>query len=181
MLYESTADAFQTQQLEITPERVLVNVVVATSLSEEKLRAAERLIIARTGKQANISARQVASQQELTMLREQLASPALAPPPAPQDIESMRKELLSRLEAPLKEAWPAELPPFTEYGLTMTPQGFVVRIAYESRKSLDKRAEGVLAQVLAQVLREKLKAQNLSVELERRTPRALRKGTDLCP
>jgi len=87
----------------------VVRAVVTTAMPEDKVRAAESLVIARTGKATTISVRQVASQDELALLRQQMIAPP--PPPPPDGLESMRKELISRLDSPLKESWPAELAP----------------------------------------------------------------------
>jgi uncharacterized hydrophobic protein (TIGR00271 family) len=161
-------DAFLTRQLDILPDHVLVRLVVTANISQDKVRSAERLVIARTGKPTTITLRQVASQEELAVLREQLASPAPPPPPPPQDLESTRKELLSRLDAPVKESWPSDLAPLAGYELILAPQGAVLKLRYESRKTLNKDVQDVLARVL----KTRLKTENLSVEIERVNPAA---------
>jgi uncharacterized hydrophobic protein (TIGR00271 family) len=160
------SDAFLTQELDILPDRVLVHLVVATSIPVDKLQSAERLIIQRTGKAAAITVRQVASQEELAVLRERLSQPPPPPPPAPRDLESIRKDLMSRIRGPLQEAWPADFAPLQGYQLGFTPDGIVVTLRYESRKTLDPAT----GEVLTRVLKTSLKTENLRLELERVPP-----------
>ena len=60
-------DAFLSQQLDILPDRIIERLVSTMPIGPDKVRAAERLVIARTGKQTTISVRQVASQDELAL------------------------------------------------------------------------------------------------------------------
>ncbi len=159
-------DAFLSQQLDILPDRILERLVSTMPISQDKVRAAERLVIARTGKQTTISVRQVASQDELALLKAAIAAPPPAPPPPPQDLEGIRKDLLSRMEQPLKEAWPADAATLVSYELGFGPQSIGVTIHYTSAKELDTGAQ----EVLTRVLRNKLKADNLQLVLERDLP-----------
>jgi uncharacterized hydrophobic protein (TIGR00271 family) len=153
------------RQLDISSDGLVLRLVVAGSVPSDKIQAAERQIIRRTGKDATIIVRQVASQEELALLRDRLRPPAPLPA-APQDIEGMRKEAVARLEGPLKETWPSEAAALTGYELSFAPGGAVVRVRYESRKALDPTVE----EVLTRVLRSRLRAQNLRVELLREPP-----------
>ena len=102
-------DAFLSQQLDILPDRIIERLVSTMPIGQDKVRAAERLVIARTGKQTTISVRQVASQDELALLRAAITAPPPAPPPPPQDLAGIPQgNSLSRMEEPLKEAWPAD-------------------------------------------------------------------------
>ncbi|MGH9645304.1 MAG: hypothetical protein ACRD4E_00685, partial [Bryobacteraceae bacterium] len=159
-------DAFLSQQLDILPDRILERLVSTMPVSQDKVRAAERLVIARTGKQTTISVRQVASQDELALLKAAIAAPPPAPPPPPQDLEGIRKDLLSRLEPVLKEAWPADSAALVSYELGFGPHGISVTIHYSSAKELDTGAQ----EVLTRVLKTKLKADNLQLVLERDLP-----------
>ena len=129
-------------------------------------------MIARTGKPTTISVRQVASQDELALLKAAITAPPPAPPPPPQDLEGIRKDLLSRMEQPLKEAWPADLATLVSYELGFGPQGITVRIHYTSKTALDAGTQ----EVLTRVLRTKLKADNLELVLERDSPVRSRKA-----
>jgi hypothetical protein len=127
-------------------------------------------VIARTGKPTTLSVRQVASQDEIALLRTELAAP---PPvrPAPEDIENMRKDLVSRIEGPLMQAWPAGVASLVSYELGFTPEGTVARIRYTSRTPLD----GATEEVLTRVLKAELKTDKLRLVLEREPlPRARR-------
>jgi uncharacterized hydrophobic protein (TIGR00271 family) len=156
-------DAFLSQQLDILPDRILERLVTTMPVSQEKIRAAERLVIARTGKQTTISVRQVASQDELALLRAAISAPPPPPPPPPRDLESIRKDLLSRMEQPLKGAWPSDLAMLVSYELGFGSQGIIVRIDYTSRVALDAGTQ----EVLTRVLRASLKADSLTLVLER--------------
>lgn len=162
-------DTFLTQEFDILPDRIVVRMVSVAGISREKMDEAEKSIIRRTGRNVSFTMRQVASQEELAVLRERLKTPSTpaAPPPAlPKDLESMRKEALSRLEGPLKEAWPAEAAPLVGYELSFLPEGIRARLRYESHKPLDATTQ----EVLARVLRTRLKNETLSLELERVAP-----------
>ncbi len=155
--------AFLSEQLDILPDRILERLVTTMPVGQEKIRAAERLVIARTGKQTTITVRQVASQDELALLRAAINTPPPPPPPPPEDLESMRKDLLSRMDQPLKEAWPSDLATLVSYELGFGPQGIIVRIRYTSKDALDAATE----EVLTRILRTRLKADNLTLALER--------------
>ena len=162
-------DALLTQQLEILPDRILARLVVTMAIDPSKIREAERLVIARTGKPTNFVVRQVASQDEIALLKAEVSRPAPAPPPPPAPpptLASMREDLLARIEGPLKESWPENLGPLAGYEIGFTPDGTVVRIRYQSRNSIDSAA----ADVLTQVLKTRLKVDNLQLAMERETP-----------
>jgi len=165
------ADAFLSQQLDILPDRILDRLVTTMPIEPDKIRAAERLVIARTGKTVSFSVRQVASQDEIALLRAAITTPA-PPPPAPRDLESMRRDLVARMEAPLKEAWPADAAPLSGFELGFTPEGVVARVHYTSRAALDPATQ----EVLTRVLRTRLKVDNLQVVFERESPPRNRKS-----
>ena len=159
-------DSFLSQQLDILPDRILERLVSTIPVSAEQVRRAERLVIARTGKATSFSIRQVASQDEIALLRAAITAPPPPPPPPPQDLESVRKDVLSRIEEPLKESWPSELASLAGYEIGFTSQGIAVRIRYAARAALDSGAQGVLQKVL----RARLHTNNLDVLLEREPP-----------
>jgi uncharacterized hydrophobic protein (TIGR00271 family) len=159
-------DALLSQQLDILPDRIFARLVVAAPISSEKVQAAEREVSARSGKPTTFSVRQVASQEEMDLLRERLAAPPPAPPPAPRDLESIRKDLVARIDAPLKEAWPSDAAPLLGYELGFTPEGMIVHVRYESRTAIDATVQ----EVLTRVLKARLKTDNLQVVMERQAP-----------
>jgi len=163
------ADAILAQQLDLEPGRVVVHVVMASSVSPERVREAERMIMRRTGKDARLVVRKVASEEELVLLRDRLR-PVPQPPP-PQTVAAIREEALQRLEPLLKQCWPAETAPLLDHEIGFAPGGVVVRVRYESRRPLDPAAGEVIRKVLARGL----DVPELRLELQQERPAAARK------
>lgn len=153
-----------TQQLDMTPERIVLSMIVTEAVAEDRVREAEKLLLRRTGKEVTVSVRKVASEEELALLRERFRTPA-APPP-PRDLNSLRTELVGRLEQPLKEVWPAELAPLVSYEVGFTSEEILVRVQYRSAVPLDAAAEAMLTKVL----QARLNAPKLRLILEREAP-----------
>jgi len=156
------ADAFLSQQLDILPDRILERLVSTMPVDPESVRAAERLVIARTGKQTTFSVRQVASQDEIALLKAAITTPP-PPPPQPRDLDGIRKDLFGRLEEPLKESWPSDSATLETYELGFSQQGISLRLNYSSRTDLGTGAQDVLTHVL----RTKLKSEDLQLVLQR--------------
>ncbi|MCC6859224.1 MAG: DUF389 domain-containing protein [Bryobacterales bacterium] len=152
------------RQLDLTPERVILRLVVTESVPENRIREAEKLLLRRTGKDATVSVRKVASEEELALLRERFRKPE--PPPPPPDLDATRREWIARLEQPLKAVWPAEIAPLVSYEVSLTPEDVLVRLRYQSETPLDSAAEAMLTKVL----RVGLSAQNLRLVLEQEKP-----------
>jgi hypothetical protein len=110
----------------------------------------------------------VAAEEELAVLRAELTRPVPAPPPppVPLELERAQKELLARLDAPLKEIWPADAAPLQSYELALTADGVVVRVTYEAKKNLDT----VFVDALTRFLRTRLGVATISVDLKREPP-----------
>lgn len=153
-----------TQQLDVTAERIILRMIVTETVPEEKIRAAEKLLLRRTGKEVTVSVRKVASEEELALLRERVRTPP-APPP-PRDLNSARMEFIARLEQPLKEVWPAESAPLLSYEVGFTPEDIVVRLRYQADTPLDSTAEAMLTKVL----QSRLSVAKLRLVLEREAP-----------
>jgi hypothetical protein len=153
------------QIVDVGPDRVSVRLIVTSHVEPERVTAAERTLLRRTGKDATIVVRRVAAEEELAVLRAELTRPAPPPPapPAPLELETARKELLDRLDAPLKEIWPADVAPLESYELGLTTEGVVVRVAYRAKKDLDP----VFVDSLTQFLRTRLRGSAVSVVLQR--------------
>lgn len=49
----------------------------------------------------------MAGEEELALLREKLWTPP-QPPPRPQDFESIRADLIERIQEPVNRIWPAQ-------------------------------------------------------------------------
>ncbi|MEK7751174.1 MAG: DUF389 domain-containing protein [Acidobacteriota bacterium] len=156
-------EAIVTQQLDLGPERVNIRLVVTSAVPPEKIRAAERSVLRRTGKEATLVVRRVTSEEELAALRERLRAPA---PPPFEDLDSIKAELMARLERPLKEVWPADAAPLLSYELGFTPEGVLVRARYKSEKPLDPTTE----EMLSKILQARLKADRFRLVLEHEPP-----------
>jgi hypothetical protein len=65
-----------------------------------------------------LKVRKVASEEELALLRERLRTPAPSPAPV-QDLDSLRGDVLARVEAPLKDLWPAKAASLLGYELEL--------------------------------------------------------------
>lgn len=124
-----------TQQIDLKSSPILVRLFVAGNVQPEKVRAVEKIILRRTGREVNFQVRHVAGEEELARLRESLHSSVATP--ALTDMDSLRAELMSRLEQPLKAAWPAEAGALQSYELGFTPQAVLVRITYQAPKPFD--------------------------------------------
>lgn len=153
-----------TQQLDVTPERLILRMIVTEAVPEDKIREAEKLLLRRTGKAVTVAVRKVASEEELAMLRERFRSPPA--PPQPRDLNSVRAELIGRVEQPLKEVWPAESAPLVSYEVGFTSEETLVRVRYKSEAPLDATAEVMLTKVL----QTRLDAPKLRLILEHEAP-----------
>lgn len=151
-------DTVVTRQVDVNPDRLSVRLVVTESVEPEKIRQAERSLIQRTGKEVALSVRKVAGEEELSLLRERLRAPA---PPSIPDLAAIRSELVGRLDAPVKEAWPAESATLVDYELGFTPSQTVVRIRYIAEEPMDAAA----VEMMANLLRSRLDNRELKVEM----------------
>ncbi len=162
------ASSVLSQTVDVGSDRVSVRLIVTSHVDPERVAAAEKTLLRRTGKDATIAVRRVAAEEELAVLRAELTRPVPAPPPppAPLELERARKELLARLDAPLKEIWPADAAPLQSYELVLTADGVVVRVTYEAKKDLDT----VFVDALTRFLRTRLGVATISVDLKREPP-----------
>ena len=159
------ASTFVTQQVDITANRIVISLVAASPVSQDRIGEAEKFLLRRTGKEVSLTVRKVASEEELAILRQQLKrSTAMAPPPP--DLESIRSDVVARLERPLKETWPAGAGELLGYEMGFTPDEFVVRIRYQSATPLDATAQ----EILSKVLKAQLKVEKLRLEFQQEKP-----------
>ncbi len=162
------ASAVVSQAVDISPERVSVRLLVTSPLPADRISAAERKLGQRTGKEATIAVRRIAAEEELAVLRAELTRPLPAPPPPPPPqppptLDAIRRDVLARLDAPLKEFWPSESAALDGYELVLSPGGIVVHVTYRARKDLDK----VFNETLTRYLQNQLGTTALSVALHR--------------
>lgn len=153
-----------TQQVDVTPERIILRMIVTETVPDDKIQAAEKLLLRRTGKEVTVSVRKVASEEELALLRERFRTPP-APPP-PQELARIREDLIARLQKPLTDIWPADSAPLLSYEVGFTPQETLLRLRYQSKTPLDATAEALLTKVL----QTRLNAPKLRLILERESP-----------
>jgi uncharacterized hydrophobic protein (TIGR00271 family) len=152
-----------TRQVDVAPDRVSVRLVVTTAVNSDQLRNAERELVKRTGKEVGLSVRKVAGEEELALLRERLRAPA---PQAVPDISAIRAELVSRMDGPIKEAWPATNATLVDYELGFTPAETVVHIKYNAEAPMDTAA----VEMMANLLRARLDAPQLRLSMEHMNP-----------
>ena len=126
---------------------IRVSLLITAPVSPAKVRQAETTIVRRTGRLAEVSVRQIADQAEIARLRQGLEAPAPAPPPPPEDLETLRREVVARLEAAMREVWPPDLP-LKGYELGFAPDAVIAHIRYESADPLAKTAEAILTRSL---------------------------------
>jgi hypothetical protein len=165
------ADAFVTQQVDITAKEIEIRLVAASPVSKDRIDQAEKLLLRRTGKEVRLTLRKVASEEELALLRQQLKRPATVSPPPPQDLESIRADVTARLDRLLKETWPAGAGELLGYEIGFTPEELLVRIRFRSAAALDATAQ----EILAKVLKSELKVDKLRLEFQQEKPAPLPK------
>jgi uncharacterized hydrophobic protein (TIGR00271 family) len=154
----ASREAIVSEMIDLAPDRIRVRLILTDAVPESKIEEARRTILKRTGKDVDLFVRKVAGEEELALLRERL-KPA---PPAPlEDLDAVRRELLARLEQPLRESWPAESATLLDYELGVSPGGFAVRLRYQAPAPMDEAA----AAVLRNVLRSRLNVGQLRVEM----------------
>ncbi len=165
-------DSILAQRLDLEAGRIQVSLVVAGQIPSEQVQQAERHILRRTGKEATINIRKVAGEEEIALLRDRLRPPP--PPPAPPaSFESLRQEIMGRVEPVIKEAWPEQAAPLKGYEVSLTQQGVTVRIRYEAVRPL----EAGLAEVFTKLLENRLNYPDLQIELVRQRPSRSRAST----
>jgi uncharacterized hydrophobic protein (TIGR00271 family) len=152
------------RQVDPNSDPIVISLVVTSAIPQENVKRAEKLLLRRTGRDARIAIRKVASEEELALLRERFKQPAA--PPLIEDLNRVREDVMGRLGGPLKEIWPAGASPLVSYEMGFTPDDTVVRIRYEAAKPLDATAE----QVLLNVLKLRLHINNLRLVLEQQPP-----------
>jgi uncharacterized membrane protein len=155
-----------TQDISISddPGPIVVRLIVADPVDEQKVAEAERLVVQATGRDARLRVRRVANEEELVSLREGLTTQTERP--AMQDLQEVRANLISRLETPLKQLWPESEAPLGDYELGFRPSGVVLRVRYQSENELD----AATGQVLAKALGQQLGVSGLQLVLELQGP-----------
>lgn len=138
------ADSVVSQQSNVLGDTIRVSLIVANPVDNEKVAEAERLILKRTGREARLSVRRVAGEEELLRLREGLLSETTPH----QDLGLLRADLVARVQRPLDELWPEKRACLLSYEIGFTPSGVVVRVSYEADEDLGEGALDVLTRGL---------------------------------
>ncbi len=163
MITDSNEDII-TKDANVFNDPITVRVVVTNEFDDERRAEAERFIMQRTGRDARLSVRRVANEEELASLRQGILSQA--PPPPPQNVDVIRDEMLSRLRRPLKELWPAESAQLKSTEIGFRDEGLVVRLGYEADEDID----GAAKQILTRGIKADLGTDRLEVVLVNEKP-----------
>jgi len=158
----SPSDAIVARDVEPTANPIIISLIVTTTVPQETISEAEKMVLRRTGRDVKISVRKVASDEELAQLRQNIARPA----PVPLDLASIRADLTARLANPLKEIWPADTAPLLSSEIGFDADSTVIRLSYQAARPLDPTAE----QIISNLLKARLKIANLRLILDQQKP-----------
>jgi hypothetical protein len=164
------ADQILSEQVAVFDERIVLRLVTTSAVNPLLAQEIEKEIIRRTGKTLEMSIREVASGEELALLRERVRRPAAVPPPP--DLGGIGNELLARVKAPLEEVWPAKSAELVSYEIGFDPQAVTLRVRYQA----DRPLETAIEEVLAKTMSSRLRVENLRLILEREAPRRGRRN-----
>jgi EmrB/QacA subfamily drug resistance transporter len=102
--------ALVSQQVEVGRDSVAVRLVSTQVVPEDKIQKAEQVIERRCGRKTVLSVASIASQSELAELMQRFSTPSLPPPVAPESLEDIHHEVITRIQPVLAGIWPAEAP-----------------------------------------------------------------------
>ncbi len=159
-------DSVVSQGVDISPDAIVARLIVTRPVDPARVDAAERNLLRRTGKSATVLVQRVADEKELAVLRERLGAPPPAPPPPPADLDTLRNDILSRVEQPLRNSWPSATAELAGFEVSLTPVRSLVRATYRADRAISPDVQTVLTQVL----RSALGRETIDVELIRETP-----------
>jgi uncharacterized hydrophobic protein (TIGR00271 family) len=131
--------------VDLTPDVIRIRLILTDSVPAARIEEARNLILRRTGRDADLFVRRVAGEEELALLRERLKP---APPTPLEDLKAVGRELVTRLEQPLREAWPTSSATLLGYELGFSPSEVVVRVRYQAAAALDEAATETLRNIL---------------------------------
>lgn len=152
-------DAIVSAIIDLAPDRIRARLIMVDAVPDAKTGEARKTILKRTGRDVDLFVRKVAGEEEPAPLRERL-KPAL---PAPrEDLDSVRRELVARLEQPIQESWPAGSATLLGYKLGFSPSGIIVRLRYQAPVALDE----VAAAILRKVFQSRFHVEQLRVEMD---------------
>jgi hypothetical protein len=145
------AGALVSQQVEVGPNSISVQLFSTRQVSAEKQKQAEQSIEEHSRRKTTIAITSVASQSELAQMMERLDATTSSPPPAPappvETIDQMRADLLARVAPVLTAVWPAAVP-LSGFDLSLNDQGVTLVAQYRSDRDLSPIALGMIAKQL---------------------------------
>lgn len=141
---------------------ITLNLIVTNPVDRANVAAAEAMIEARTNREASLTVRQVASQEELVQLRQGIGGQA-AQSTAVKSLEAFRAELMGRLDRPLEELWPTDHAQVVSTEIGFDARGAVLRILYQAEEDFSEASRDVLRRGMAAELGDP----RLRLELER--------------
>ena len=144
---------------DVHSDPIAVNLIVAEPYDQLKKAEAEAMIKVRTNRDVKFNVRRVASDLELTQLRQ--GSAQRTGPPI-QSLDTIRANTLARLERPLTDLWPTEDACLASTSIAFDSEGIIVRIAYESETPLSPTGVGILRRGI----QTQLGIEGLRLELE---------------
>ncbi len=164
MVSGNDPDAIISRQSYLQTDTIRVSLVLATPVDREKVAEAERSILRRTGREALLNVRRVAGEEEFQRLREGLTN--VQPQAAPEDVETIRAELMARIRRPLEELWPETSACLKDFRIAFTKTGVLVTVVYEAESPLDDTTR----EVLTRGVQAQLGLEKVQVELEGQLP-----------
>jgi uncharacterized hydrophobic protein (TIGR00271 family) len=157
--------ALVTQQVEVGRDSVAVRLISTRVVPEEKIRDAEREIERRSGRKTVLTVASIASQSELAVLMQRLATPSQPTPVAPATLDEIHNEVINRIKPILSDVWPAEAP-LQDFDIALNSNGMTLTVQYQSDHELEKISQGVLTKEL----QERLGAPDISLVVHRLSP-----------
>lgn len=145
------AGALVASEEDFSPEGISIRLVVTEEIPPERISDTEKEIARITGLDTAIRVRRVAHADELAQLRERIARPVTAIAPAPvlvRDLEEIRRDLASRLDAAIAGVWPVEAGELRSKEVVFREESVVVRLNYRARQTLPDAAQSVLRNLL---------------------------------
>jgi uncharacterized hydrophobic protein (TIGR00271 family) len=157
--------ALVTQQVEVGRDSVAVRLISTRVVPEEKIRDAEREIERRSGRKTVLTVASIASQSELAVLMQRIATPSQPTPVAPQTLDEVHHEVINRIKPILSDVWPAEAP-LQDFDIAFNSNGMTLTVQYQSDHELEKISQGILTKEL----QERLGAPDISLVVHRLAP-----------
>jgi hypothetical protein len=159
--------ALVSQQVEVGRDSAAIRLISTRSVSNDKIQKAEREIERRCARKVVLSVASIASQSELAELMQRFSTPAQPAPVAPESLQDIHHDVITRVQPALAGIWPAEAP-LQDFDLEFNSTGMVLTVLYKSDHELGKISEDILTREL----QEKLGAPAISLVAQRvREPR----------